>query len=203
MRSRLRPLIFVAVSLHATVVAAPLATDAENVAELTAEARVVAAELHQQIAGELTREYAISGNLRSIVVCKYTAPELTSAVSRQHGAQVRRVTLRARNPALGTADSWEQGHLLAFERRRAAGEEIATLEAAAVVDEPAARYFRYIKAIEADRLCVNCHGPELSLSAATRKRLADEYPHDRAIGYRAGDMLGAISYKKALPEISP
>ena len=184
-------------------VAAMAAPDASQMGELTDEARTAVNELHQQIAGELAREYAISGTLRSIVVCKYTAPELTSALSRRYGAQVRRVTLRVRNPSLGTADRWEQTQLLEFERRVGRGEALSALEVAEFVDEPAGRYFRYLKAIVAGTLCVSCHGPVASMTAATRARLASEYPHDRATGYRAGDMLGAISFKKPLPETPP
>ena len=196
-------LLLAALSLGSVAGTTPAASDAATIATLTAEARAAAGELSGQLAGELAREYAISGRLRSIVVCKYSAPELSSQISRLHGAQVRRVTLRTRNPALGTADEWEQRQLLDFERRHTGGEAVSTLEVAALVDEPAGRYFRFLKAIEAGELCVSCHGTKDALNAATRTRLSSEDPHDRATGYRVGDMLGAVSFKKALAEARP
>ena len=51
----------------------------DDTARLTDEARKTATSLLQQIGGELKKEYEISGPLRSVIVCKYTAPEFSDA----------------------------------------------------------------------------------------------------------------------------
>ena len=81
----------------------------------------MAGDLVAQIRGELTKELEFSGPLRGLIVCKYTVPEISSAMSRKTGWRVTRVALRPRNPALGSADAWEQKVLLDFERRAERG----------------------------------------------------------------------------------
>jgi len=166
--------------------------------ELIDEAREAVRELQQQVGGELRREYERSGTLRSVMVCKYLAPEVSSTVSRKYGAQVKRVSLRVRNPALGTADAWEQDVLLEFDRRLAHGEKADHIDFAEIVKEPQGRYFRYMKAIPVSDLCMNCHGAKDAMTAATQAQLATEYPYDKATGYQLGDVRGAVSFKKPL-----
>ncbi|MCB1888239.1 MAG: DUF3365 domain-containing protein [Rhodocyclaceae bacterium] len=168
---------------------------ATDVDALEREARLAAIQLMQQIGGELKREMSISGSLRSVVVCKYTAPEVSSTVSKRFGAQVRRVSLKVRNPALGTPDPWEQRQLLDFDRRAADGADPAALEASELIHEPAGWYYRYMKAIPVAQVCLNCHGADEQLTAATTAQLAAEYPHDEATGYQIGEIRGAVSYK--------
>jgi len=165
---------------------------------LHSDARQISNELISQIAGELLREYRISGSLRSVIVCKYTAPEVSSSVSRKYGVQIKRVSLRVRNPALGSPDAWEQEVLRAFDARAAAGEDPATIEFGEVVTEPMGKYYRYMKAIPVKPVCLNCHGDESQISAATLAQMSTEYPHDKATGYREGEIRGAVTYKKPL-----
>lgn len=171
---------------------------ADDTARYEHSAREAASQLMQQIVGELKREFSLSGTLRSVVVCKYTAPEVSSAVSKRYGAQIRRVSLKVRNPALGMPDAWEQDRLLDFDRRVAQGEDPAGLEVSEVVSEPSGQFYRYLKAIPTGALCLNCHGEAEHLTAATLAQLAVEYPHDRATGYQEGQIRGAVSFKKLI-----
>ena len=170
----------------------------EDLRRLTEDARRTASQILGQIRGEVTKELERTGPIRAIVVCKYSAPEITSAVSRQAGMRVTRVALRVRNPALGEADAWEQSALLEFEKRLAKGEKIETLEAAELVNEPVGKMFRYAKAIPMGQPCLACHGPAAGLSDAVRAQLAAEYPFDRAVDFQLGQIRGAVSIKKGL-----
>ena len=161
------------------------------------EARKSASQVMNQLRAELTKEMERSGPIRSITVCKYSAPETTSNISRQTGMRVTRVTLRPRNRALGEADAWEQQILLDFEKRLAKGEKIEALEAADVVTEPTGRFFRYMKAIPMGQPCMACHGPVAAMSEGVKAQLAAEYPHDRAVNYELGQVRGGVSVKKA------
>ena len=177
------------------LLAGPALADDEET-RLLAEARQATQQLLQQIGGELKREYELSGSIRSVVVCKYTAPEVSSSISRKFGAEVKRVSLRVRNPSLGTPDAWEQKVLLEFDRRLARGEKADQIDFAETVKEPMGSYFRYMKAIPTGELCLNCHGAKEALTAATQSQLAAEYPHDRATGYAMGQVRGAVTFKK-------
>lgn len=173
-------------------------SDDADTARLTDEARKVSTSLVQQIGGELKKEYEISGPLRSVIVCKYTAPEVSSIVSRKSGAAVKRVSLKVRNPVLGMPDAWEQKVLVDFERRFSRGEKPESIEYAEIVSETQGRYFRYMKAIPMGPLCMNCHGPIESLTEGTKAQIANEYAHDKAIGYSLGQIRGGVTYKRPL-----
>lgn len=160
------------------------------------DARKVAGELINQVRGELTRAIESSGPLRAIIVCKYSVPEISSAMSRKSGWKVSRVSLKPRNPALGVPDSWEQRVLGDFERRAEKGEKVVELEFSEIVSEPLGRYFRYMKALPMVPLCMNCHGDKMS--EAIRAQLAAEYPYDKATGYQLGQVRGAVTIKRPL-----
>jgi hypothetical protein len=46
----------------------------------------------------------------------------------------------------------------------------------------------YVEPIEVQPLCLACHGE--ALAEPVRARLEALYPHDRAVGFRAGDFRG-------------
>lgn len=171
---------------------------AEAARTLVDESRLLAIQIVTQVRGELVKELERTGPLRAITVCKYSVPEITSNMSRQTGMRVTRVSLRPRNKALGDPDAWEQKVLLDFEKRVTKGEKVEGLEYHEFVDEPAGRYFRYMKAIAMTQACMACHGPQNQISDGVRAQLAAEYPLDRAIDYQIGQVRGAVSVKKLL-----
>lgn len=172
----------------------------DDLHSFTEESRKLAGQMLNQVRGELLREIERSGPIRAINVCKYSAPEIASSLSRQSGARVSRVALRPRNPALGEADAWEQKVLLDFEKRFAKGEKADALEFSELVVEPAGKSWRYIKAIPMAQACMGCHGPLSQISEGVRAQLASEYPNDRAVDYQLGQVRGAVSIKKPLRE---
>lgn len=154
--------------------------------------------MQQTLAGKLLAEINANGAESAIGVCKTMAPNAAAELSVKQGAKISRVSLRPRNPVLGHADAWEQKVLIDFDQRAAKGEKPETLEHFETVDEPAGRYFRYMKALPVQPLCLNCHGAPEAIPQGIRARLAAEYPGDRATGYRAGEIRGAITIKRAI-----
>lgn len=165
---------------------------------LLEESRSLAGKITTQIRGELVKELERTGPVRAITVCKYSVPEITSNLSRQTGLRVTRVALRPRNKALGEPDVWEQKVLLDFERRVAKGEKADALEFHEIVEEPAGRAFRYMKALPVSAPCMMCHGPANQLSEAVKAQLSTEYPLDKAVEYQLGQVRGGVSVKKNL-----
>lgn len=176
-----------------------LAAD-DELRSFTEEGRRLATQIVSQVRGELVKELERTGPIRAIVVCKYSVPEITSAISRQSGMRVTRVALRPRNSALAEPDAWEQKILLDFEKRVAKGERADALEFAEVVQEPAGKALRYMKAIAMAQPCMVCHGPSGQISEGVRAQLATEYPNDRAVEYQVGQVRGGVSVKKSLKE---
>jgi Protein of unknown function (DUF3365) len=162
------------------------------------DARKASTELVTSVRGELLRAIEASGPLRAIVVCKYTVPEIASAVSRKYGARVTRVSLTPRNPSLGWGDAWEQKVLMSFDERVAKGEKAEAMEQWEVVSEPSGKFLRYMRALPMAQACMHCHGPVDQISESIRAQLAHEYPHDKATGLTVGKIRGAVTYKKPL-----
>jgi len=178
------------------LLAVALAGAADDAKKMRDEARQIAAKFINSLGGELRREMDASGPLRSILVCKFYAPEVASALSRETGWRVSRVSLKTRNPALGYPDIWEQKVLAAFDERTAKGESAANLEFAEIVSEPQGKVFRYMKALPVQEVCLNCHGKAENISDAVRYQLSKDYPHDRGIGYSVGQVRGAVTVKR-------
>ena len=170
----------------------------EDTARLAAEARKVAAGMQQSLASKLLGELQANGPEAAIAVCTTLAPDVSARISREQGWRVTRVSLRTRNPVLGSPDAWEQAVLTEFDARAARGDKPDAIEHAEVVREPQGRYFRYMKALPVAPLCMSCHGGPESIPPGVKARLAALYPHDRATGYRPGELRGAISIKRPL-----
>lgn len=162
------------------------------------EARAVALPFLKQLAAANQKAIGEGGPDAAVGVCRDIAPKMAGDVSRQTGWKLTRVSLKVRNPLLGTPDAWEQKTLQEFEARAAAGEKPEAMEASEVVQEPAGKSFRYMKAIALQPGCVACHGTAEQIADKTRASLSESYPHDKATGYSAGQIRGAVSIKRAL-----
>ncbi len=162
------------------------------------EARALASQMIQQLGAALKKELASNGPVGAVSGCRDVAPALAGDLSRKSGGRVARVSLKTRNPLLGDPDVWEQRVLAEFDRRAAAGEKAESLEYSETIDEPLGRYFRYMKALAVQPLCLTCHGAAENISEDVKARLAIEYPHDRATGYALGQVRGAVTIKQPL-----
>ena len=175
---------------------APMAPAQENSLE---ESRALATALMQQLGAALKKEMAAGGPDAAIKVCTQIAPELAAKFSLESGWRVTRVSLKTRNPLLGTPDIWEQQALKDFDARAAAGDAADKLDYSETVTEPGGRYFRYVKALPVQPLCLACHGGTDQIAEPVKATLKAHYPHDRAVGYVPGQIRGAISIKRPVP----
>jgi len=138
------------------------------------------------------------GPLAAVKVCSELAPQITAKISREKGWKVTRVGTRVRNPMLGMPDSWEQQVLSKFSERASKGEGFDKMAYAEIVEEPDGKYFRFMKAIGVKGQCLACHGDTDQMNAEVKKLLKERYPHDKATGYKVGDLRGAVSIKRPL-----
>ncbi|HVY08374.1 MAG TPA: DUF3365 domain-containing protein [Burkholderiales bacterium] len=169
----------------------PSVTNADELAD----ARTLSSQLVQELGAALKKEMSAGGPAQAVTVCRDLAPSIAGELSRSSGARVSRVSLKIRNPALGTPDAWEQAVLLEFERRLAAGEKAESLEYSETTTEPAGQYFRYMKALAIQPLCLSCHGSVESIPEGVKAELAAHYPRDQATGYLPGAIRGAVTIK--------
>ncbi len=171
---------------------------AEDLNKYQDDSRTAAIPFLKQLGAANQKAVADDGPESAIGVCRDIAPKMAGDISRQHGWKLTRVSLKVRNPLLGTADVWEQKVLQDFEKRAAAGEKPEAMEYSEIVTEPAGKSYRYMKAIALQPGCVVCHGNAEQIPANVKARLTEEYPHDQATGYAVGQIRGAVSIKRAL-----
>lgn len=163
------------------------------------EARNVATSTPPKLLAVLQEEIAKGGPESAIEVCRDKAPAMARAASEQSGWNVKRVSLRNRNPR-AVPDAWERAALEDFDRRAAAKESPATLERAEVTIENGQAVQRYMRALPTMPLCTQCHGPADKLSPAVTAKLKALYPDDRATGYAVGEIRGAMTLRRPVPQ---
>lgn len=161
---------------------------------LELEARALAQQFIDNVRPELQAAMKEGGPPRAIEVCAGIAPRISDALSIESGWMVRRVSLNPRNASRAEPDTWERNVLEDFDRRRAAGEAAGEL----VHAETTSSEYRYMQAQVVEAICLTCHGA--NPSTAARQTLSEYYPDDAATGYELGQVRGAISLRRSLPE---
>lgn len=178
----------------AVLAAAPSFADE---AKLLEEARGVSSAIPPKLLSVLDEEIKKGGPEGAIGVCREKAPAMAKAASEKSGWAIRRVSLKNRNPK-AVPDAWEEAVLKDFDKRAAAGEKPTSLEKGEVVMDGDKKMYRYMKALPTQDLCLNCHGTPDRVSPAVQAKLKELYPADRAVGYHAAEIRGAITIKKPL-----
>lgn len=185
------------ISIVALVFALPVyATDDGNQNNIDAS-RKTAQQFMQKLGGALKKQLESGGPEAAIGVCKQIAPALAAEYS-VDGRLVKRVSLKPRNQTLGTPDEWETQRLQSFDRALSESKPVAEMEFSAVTEDHDGRWFRYIKAIPTQQMCLQCHGQPDQISENVKALLVKEYPGDKATGYSAGAIRGGISIRQNL-----
>lgn len=181
-------------ALSLSMVAVPGAV-AEDLDPLIGESRAAIKGFGMSLKAELVAAIKAGGPVNAIGVCNMVAPGIAAERSVAYTGRVGRTSLKRRN-AENAPDGWEIGVLEAFEARKAAGENVKTLDHAEIVTENGSRIFRYMKAIPTAEVCTKCHGTAITADVAA---LIDElYPTDMARGFSVGDIRGAFTLRKVL-----
>jgi len=185
------------ISTSLLLAASALPALADDMAQYQEESRKIVKEFASQLGGEMQKEMQANGPVAAIKVCRNVAPAIASEVSRKNGWNVGRKSLKTRNAALGMPDAWEQKVLADFEKRMEK-ENPASMEFAEVVTEPQGKFYRYMKAIPVQDVCLKCHGTDETIPQNVKDALKAEYPHDKATGYTLGQIRGGFSIKRPL-----
>ena len=162
-----------------------------------ARARAAADSLGPALMGKLVNALESGGPDTAITFCADSAQALTARFAHD-GVMIRRVGTRVRNP-LNAPDSLEQRLLAYFEAERAAGRPMAEVREVARTADDGGWELRLLRPISVLERCTTCHGATEQIPASTAALIAARYPEDKAVGYAAGDLRGAITVRIALP----
>jgi hypothetical protein len=184
-----------ALALAGSVLAQTLSPETNDTADADAQARELTKAFATRLQGELKAGLKEGGPTAAVRVCKEEAPAIAASLSEQSGWQVARTSLKTRNPE-NAPDEWERQVLEQFDDRQAAGQPVADMTYAAVVEQDGAETYRFMKAIPTAEVCLACHGSDLSPDLV--EALDKAYPEDQARGYELGDIRGAFTLSKPL-----
>ena len=169
-----------------------------DIAALTSETKKTVLPLAPKVVAAMQDAVASKGVAGAIPVCKEQAPQLIMEKRKETGWDIRRVSLKTRNQDRGVPDLWEARQLADFNIRAAQGEKPETLEKSEIVDIDGKPVFRYMKALPVADVCLKCHGPSEGLDGELKANIAQNYPHDQAMGYSKGQIRGALTVKRPL-----
>ncbi|EON77353.1 cytochrome c family protein, putative [Lunatimonas lonarensis] len=159
----------------------------------------ISAEAQKSLVETLQKVIADRGLAGAVDFCHAEALPITKEVAEKHRVAVKRVSLKNRNPANAPNDM-EKNLLEAYAYNLAQGMEnqpnIQKLDNGEVL--------LYTKAIVIPGgICLSCHGdPGSEIEESTLAKISEKYPHDKATGYKAGELRGmwsiAIPRKEAI-----
>ena len=153
-------------------------------------AREAADALGAELMRTLLQEMADGGPMGAVKICSEKAQAIAAAHSTD-GLTVRRVSLKARNPK-DIPDDYERRVLEKLEAGLRAGEDLPA-ESVEEVVEDGSRRLRYMRPLVIRKPCLRCHGDPETIDPEVRRLIAERYPDDQAVGYREGDLRGAVS----------
>jgi hypothetical protein len=164
-------------------------TDAE-ILEKVHEIGNSIAQITQTTLGKNLKKAMLEGGAPfAIDFCNVNAMPLTDSLSKVYGAEIKRVSLKARNPK-DIPNATERELLEAYAYQQQDSVPLQTN-----VQELEDNRYLFTKPIIIDNgLCLTCHGTVgNTLSQETSDFIKSKYPEDQATGYNIGDLRGMWS----------
>jgi hypothetical protein len=178
---KLKNILLSAILLTSASVADDMATKQEGIKYIKMLGGALKSELQAQMKADNT-------GMAALGFCTAKANEITQDINKQlpEHAKVRRTSLKVRNDKDNQADAIDQ---------KVMNEYVAAIEAKTFTPKDIkvvhdGETTRVYKPLVAKKVCLKCHGTDLS--AEISKSLATNYPHDKAIGFKEGDLRGVI-----------
>ena len=127
------------------------------------------------------------GTASAMEFCSTSASALTAGVAREQDLDIKRTSLRYRNPA-NAPDQAETEALKYFESVLA---ETGALPPE-WVQKAGRDEYRYYRPLTVGPPCLQCHGTRDEIDPAVRTILDERYPDDLATDYAVGDFRGVV-----------
>ena len=172
-------------------------TSKVNPDDYKSELRTHAKEFMTELKTVLQKNMKEGGPLQAVSVCSDTAQLLTQKYAKNNELTIRRVSLKNRN-SNNIPNDFEESVLNDFESLFAAGKLTDETEVIKQVTENDIEMIKYMKPIFIDAPCLLCHGQQSEILPQVAEIIKNNYPYDKATGYKIGDLRGAISISKKL-----
>lgn len=176
---------------------APASENGPSDEQLLSKARAASMTLGKALKGRLSQAMKTGGPEKALAVCNLEALPITKQVSEQLGAEVTRTSLKPRSSA-NAPDKWELKGLKVLQQMNQKGKPLPQLEWGERYTHEGKSWFRYLKAIPTQAVCLTCHGRQIKPELASK--INELYPSDKATGYQLGQLRGAFSVSFELPD---
>ena len=127
----------------------------------------------------------------AISVCKIRAPKIALEQS-VNGVRMGRSSHRLRNPD-NQAPAWVQPLMADY-----LADPASRLPKAVILSD---QQHGYIEPIVLQEVCVMCHGHQLAPGIAAQ--IKTQYPMDKAVGFKPGDLRGVFWVEYPAPDTAP
>ena len=166
-------------------------SEAQIIDEAFRQGRLISEEAQKELFSTLEKVLNEAGPAAAVQYCNIQAYPLTDSLSNKFNAEIRRTSLRTRNP-LNAPSEIETQLLEAYEYN-----EENQLPMEDNVQRLDREHFLYTRPIVLNnKLCLNCHGePAKDIELETLKRIDSLYPQDKARNYKLGELRGMWSIK--------
>lgn len=158
----------------------------------------IATQMQQVLGGELKRAIEDSGVTHALNYCNQHAYPLTDSIATLHGAAIRRVSHKARNPS----NQASEDEMQIIDNFKTTLEQGDAVQPVVIAHENGYTFFAPI--MIQSPLCLKCHGePEKEIASEDFILINMLYPADRATGFKLNDLRGIwrIDFNKTSPAL--
>lgn len=150
--------------------------------------QMLAQQSFAALSGRLMSAIEAGGVPHAIEYCHSAALPLVDSLSKIYQANIRRTSLKVRNPQDAPLD-WEKAILQSYQQELAAGKRPTP-----VVKALDKKYIAFATPIYMAQPCLKCHGKlGETLNEQHYTAIKKRYPSDQAIGYVEGEWRGMWS----------
>lgn len=152
----------------------------------------VSAALLQKLGGEVKTNMQANGPVKTVEFCSLHALEMTDQIARETGTQIKRQSLKNRNP-VNAASGEERELLKKWEKMVQSGQSLPNHE---LKKSPDGKMVYYKPLLINNEACLKCHG-DIAEGSPMAQAIHATYPEDKATGYKMGDLRGMIKVETA------
>jgi hypothetical protein len=189
--------MFLVSTLSMSISALPLLANAQakelSPDQNTLQARSLVKAFGSDLKHVLKTSMKTGGPIKALAQCNIQAGPIAKKNSLSSSWEIGRTSLKVRNEN-NAPDKWESMVLQQFEQRKAAGEDVKTMEYSETVQAGDKVVYRYMKPIPTAGLCLTCHGSDIPEKIT--KKVESLYSNDQATGFTLGDIRGAFTLQK-------
>ena len=159
--------------------------------ELRESAQSFIKDLNTEVKGRLGKAIKNSGYSGAVIMAnKQGGYAIANEMMKQNeGLIIRRVSFKNRNPN-NIPDAYESRILHLIEKDYANGTLKGYYEDFATTSGEKA--YKYMEPIIIKELCLHCHDTKDAIDPEVLVQIKKLYPNDKAMGYKTGDLRGAI-----------